>query len=71
MDAASIASAMTALRAAETQAAIQYAVAAKMMNSQRSQGNAVVQLLEAAQQNMAQGVTSVSDAIANQLDITA
>jgi len=69
MDIASLASAFSGLIAARTAASIQIAVAAKVADSQRDVGAAVVHLLQAA----GEGVESAAADVANaaSLDILA
>lgn len=71
MDTSTLATALTALRSAETTAAIQYAVAARLLRSQATQGQAVVEMIQAAGQNLDAAVGDVSSAISSGLDVYA
>ena len=70
----SLASALVGIKTAETMGQIQVAVAAKMLKTANEQGEAVLQLVEAATQNMAQAsgrVASLSADMGANLDLTA
>ncbi len=70
----SLASALVGIKTAETMGQIQVAVAAKMLKTANEQGEAVLQLVEAAAQNMAQAsgqVASLSADMGANLDLTA
>ncbi len=71
MNVTSIASMMTNLKSAEQTSAIQYAVAAKIMQSERAEGDAAVQLIEAAGATMDQALSSAGATLASQLDLLA
>ena len=69
MNVSSVASAVTSLKAAETASQIQFAVAAKSLNQQKAQGQAVVQLIQSASANVDQSIANVSEAIGGLLDV--
>ncbi len=69
MNVSSVASAASSLKAAETASQVQFAVAAKSLNHQRAQGDAVVQLIQGAQENLDQSIANVSNAIGGLLDV--
>ncbi len=67
----SLTSAVVGLKLAETASSIQYAVAAKMLQNSRTQGDAVLKMLESAKDGFDQAVANVADAISGQLDLYA
>lgn len=69
MNVSSVASAVSSLKAAETASQVQFAVAAKSLNQQKAEGQAVVQLIQGAQENLDQSIANVSDAIGGLLDV--
>lgn len=71
MNVSSVASAIVNLKAAEQAAAIQYAVADRVLDSERSQGDAAVKLIEAAQASMDAALGQVTAAISGELDVLA
>lgn len=64
-------SAVVGLKAAQTTSEIQYAVAAKMLQNTKTQGAAVLKLIEAAGEGFDQAAQNVSSAISSQLDLYA
>lgn len=69
MNVASVASAVTSLKAAQTTSQIQFAVAAKFLDQQKAQGDAVVKLIQSASDNLDASVANVSQAIGGLLDV--
>lgn len=68
MNVSSLSSALIGLQSARTNASVQYAVAAKMLDTSRDQGAAVVELLKAAEAGMEEAVADMANAIGAQLD---
>lgn len=62
MDVSSLTSALVGLKAAETASTIQYAVAGKLLRTQRQQGDAILKLLQAASQQVESAAADVLDA---------
>lgn len=62
MDVSSITSALVGLKAAETAASVQYAVAGKLLRTQRQQGDAILQLLQSASRQVESAAAEVLDA---------
>lgn len=50
----------TAIKQADTQTRVDYAVAKKMLDSQKSEGDAAVKLIEAAAQSKIDGLRAIS-----------
>ena len=69
-DIMNLTSALTSLKAGEAASQIQMAVAARMLETQRDQGDAAVKLIEAAADTMAQAASWSAD-IGASLDVTA
>lgn len=67
MDVACLACALTDLKAAQQASQVQYAVAAKLLRTQRAQGAAVNQLIAAAGQQVQSAAEGIYDA-AGRLD---
>lgn len=63
MDTANLVSSMTNMTAAETAMKVQYAVAAKMLNMQETQGAAMVQLIAAASQSFEEQMSALQGLI--------
>jgi hypothetical protein len=58
-------------KAAETAAQVQYAVAAKALQTSKAQGQAMVQLIEAAAESMKQAIGQMAGEIGAQIDVRA
>ncbi len=71
MNVASVANAAVSLKSAETAFQAQVAVAGKLIDSQRAQGDAVVQLLEAASENLETASQDLLAAVGGNLDVRA
>jgi len=69
MNVASVASAAVSLKSAETAFQTQVAVAGKLLDNQRTQGDAVVQLLQAATDNLESASQDLLTAVGGSLDI--
>jgi len=69
MNVASVASAAVSLKSAETAFQAQVAVAGKLLDNQRTQGDAVVQLLQAATDNLESASQDLLSAVGGNLDI--
>lgn len=65
----SLISSISNLQAAETASKIQFAVAAKAMQTTRAQGEALVQLITDAAESMNQAIEQVAGEIGSQLDV--
>jgi len=70
-DAMSSISSISNLQAAETASKIQFAVAAKAMQTTRARGEAMVQLIDAAAETMNQAVEQTAADLGANLDIRA
>lgn len=71
MNVSSLASAIVNYRAAASAAAVQYAVAAKALESEQFQGEAAVKLIQAAQQTLNQATAETAQVISHELDLLA
>ncbi len=69
MNVSSVASAAVSLKSAETAFQAQVAVAGKLIDNQRTQGDAVVQLLEAASENLETASQDLLAAVGGNLDV--
>ena len=69
MNVSSVASAAVALKSAQTTSQIQFAVAAKFLDQQKSQGAAVVKLIDSASQNLDKSIANLSQALGGLLDV--
>ena len=64
-------SSVVQLKAAQTASSVQYAVAAKLLQTERQGGAAVLKLIDAADQEMNQAAESVADSAVGGLDVMA
>ena len=71
MNVSSVAAAAVSLKSAETAFQTQVAVAGKLLENQRTQGDAVVQLLQAATDNLETASSDLLKAVGGNLDIRA
>lgn len=69
MNVSSVAAAVTSFKAAENAAQVQFAIAAKALDQQRGQGDAVVKLIQSAQANLDESIANLSEAIGGTLDV--
>jgi|GEM_PF-3176621 len=69
MNVSSVTSAAVSLKSAETAFQAQVAVAGKLIDNQRTQGDAVVQLLEAASENLESASQDLLAAVGSNLDV--
>ncbi len=59
------------LQAAQTASQVQYAVAAKALQTTRAQGEAAVQLIQSAAEGMNQALENVAKDLGSQIDVRA
>jgi len=71
MDVSSLATAIVGLTSARTAASVQFAAAAKLLDVQRVQGDAVLQLLQAATQQVDAAASQVLESTQQMLDVYA
>ncbi len=71
MDVTSLASTILGVKSAQQAVSIQYAVAAKMLDTQRAQGNAATQLIDAAGRQIQTATESLATETAQLLDVLA
>lgn len=69
MNVSSVAAAAVSLKSAETAFQTQVAVAGKLLDNQRAQGDAVIQLLQAATENIDAASNNLIAAVGGNLDV--